>query len=97
MKRLFILFSVIASFALIGFSSAKAQAIQGYVNTAQSYVATAQGFGNEIQAKIAISQGYSNEVQTRLAVDTKEYEWLMGQQAKLQADYDRGIQLLRAG
>ena len=83
--------------ARAGFSAAKAQAIQGYVNTAQSYVATAQGFGNEVQAKIAISQGYSNEVQTRLAVDTKEYEWLMGQQAKLQADYDKGLQVVAKG
>tara|TARA_Y100001938_G_scaffold103547_1_gene141318 strand:+ start:779 stop:3856 length:3078 start_codon:yes stop_codon:yes gene_type:complete len=80
--------------ARAGFSSAKAQSIQGYVNTAQSYVATAQGFANEIQAKINIAQGYSNEVQARLAVDTSHYGWYEKQQAKLQADYDKGLQLL---
>jgi len=80
--------------ARAGFSSAKSQAIQGYVNTAQSYVATAQGFANEIQAKIGIAQGYSNEVQARLAVDTSHYGWIEKQQAKLQADYDKGLQLL---
>ena len=80
--------------ARAGFSSAKSQAIQGYVNTAQSYVATAQGFANEIQIKIGIAQGYSNEVQARLAVDTSQYGWIEKQQAKLQADYDKGLQLL---
>jgi hypothetical protein len=57
-------------------------------------VATAQGFANEIQAKIGIAQGYSNEVQARLAVDTSHYGWIEKQQAKLQADYDKGLQLL---
>ena len=52
---------------------------------------------SEIQAKIAISQAYANEAQVRLAVDTKEYEWLMGQQVKLQADYDRGLQVMVKG
>jgi len=79
------------------FVGAKSQAVQGYIGTAKSYVATAQGFSNEIQSKIVIAQGYSNEVQSRLSVDTTEYIWYEKQQAKLQADYDRGIQLLRAG
>ena len=79
------------------FVAAKSQAVQGYIETAKSYVATAQGFANEIQSKVGIAQGYSNEVQMRLAVDSAEYSWYEKQQAKLQADYDRGIQLLRAG
>ena len=49
---------------------------------------------NEIQIKIGIAQGYSNEVQARLAVDTSQYGWIEKQQAKLQADYDKGLQLL---
>ena len=61
---------------------AKSQAVQGHIGTAQSYVATAQG--------------YASEVQSRLTVDTTEYSWYEKQQTKLQADYDRGIQLLRA-
>ena len=40
---------------------------------------------------------YNNGGTSRLAVDTKEYEWLMGQQAKLQADYDKGLQILMGG
>jgi len=83
--------------ARAGFSSAKAQAVQGHINTAQSYVATAQGFGTEIQAKIGIAQGYSNEVQSRLGVDTAHYAWYEKQQAKLQQDYDRGLQVLIGG
>ena len=47
-----------------------------------------------IQAKIAIAQAYAAEVQTRLAVDTKQYEWLQNQQVKLQADYDKGVQII---
>ena len=52
-----------------GFSSAKSQAVQGHINTAQSYVATAQGFANEVQSKIAISQGYLAEANARMQRD----------------------------
>jgi len=67
------------------------------MNTAQGYVATANAYLQQIQAKIGIAQGYANEVQSRLAVDTAEYSWYEKQQAKLQADYDRGIQILAKG
>ena len=60
-------------------------------------MATAQGFGNEIQAKIGIAQGYSSEDQARLGVDTAHYSWYEKQQAKLQQDYDRGLQVLIGG
>jgi len=60
-------------------------------------VATAQGFGNEIQAKIGIIQGYGSEVQSRLGVDAAHYGWYEKQQAKLQADYDKGLQMLIGG
>jgi len=83
--------------ARVGFSGAKSQAIQGHISTAQSYVATAQGFGNEIQAKIGIIQGYGSEVQSRLGVDAAHYGWYEKQQAKLQADYDKGLQMLIGG
>jgi hypothetical protein len=36
-------------------------------------------------------------VQSRLSVDTTEYSWYEKQQAKLQVDYDKGIQLLAKG
>ena len=77
------------------FTSAKSKAVQGHISTAQSYVATAKGFGDEIQAKVQIAQGYGNEVQLRLSVDSAQYGWLEKQQAKLQADYDKGLQALR--
>jgi len=69
----------------------------GYANTAQGYISTANAYLQQIQTKIGISQAYANEAQTRLSVDAAEYSWYEKQQAKLQADYDRGIQLLRAG
>ena len=55
--------------------------IQGYVATANSFLSQAQSDANEIQ--------------TRLAIDTTEYNWYQTQQAKLQADYDKGIQIMR--
>ena len=83
--------------ARASFSSAKTQAIQGYINTAQAYVATAQGFANEIQNKIGIAGAYANEVQSRLSVDTAHYAWYEKQQAKLQSDYESGLQKLIGG
>ena len=72
------------------FTGAKTQAVQAYISTAQSYIA-------EMQSKVTISQGYSNEVQMRLGVDTAHYGWYEKQQAKLQADYDKGLQILIGG
>jgi len=80
-----------------GFSSAKSQAIQGHISTAQAYVSTAQGFGSEVQSKTAIAQAYGSEIQSRLAVDSAHYGWYEKQQAKLQADYEGGIQKLLGG
>ena len=83
--------------ARAGFSSAKTQAIQGHISTAQAYVSTAQGFGNEVHSKTAIAQAYGAEIQSRLAVDSAHYSWYEKQQAKLQADYEGGIQKLLSG
>ena len=51
--------------------------------------------GNVAASLIAAANGYANEIQTRLNIDNTEYTWYERQQAKLQADYDKGIQLLR--
>jgi len=61
--------------------STKVQAVQSYTGTANAY----------------LSQASSNaaEIQSRLSVLTTEYTWLEKQQAKLQADYDKGIQIMR--
>jgi len=64
-------------------------------NVAASYINAATGYANEIQSKLNIASAYGNEVQLRLNVDSTEYQWYERQQAKLQADYDKGIQLLR--
>ena len=71
-------------------TSAKAQVWSGYFSAAQSYAQAAQTY-------LESAKGYSNEAQARLAVDAAEYGWYEKQQAKLQVDYDKGIQLLRAG
>ena len=77
--------------------SARTGQVASQVGVVQGYISAAQGYANEIQSKIAIAQGYTAEVQTRLAVDSTEYNWYQGQQAKLQADYDKGIQIVRGG
>ena len=77
------------------FTSAKSKAVQGYISTAQAYVATARGFGDEIQAKVQIAQGYGSEIQLRLSVDSAQYAWYEKQQAKLQSDYEKGLQAIR--
>ena len=81
--------------ARIGFTSAKSQAVKAYIDSANGYASVAQGYANEIQSKINIAQAYGNEVQARLAADASEYGKYEKQQAKLQADYDKGIQALK--
>ena len=68
-----------------------------YNNTAQGFLGTANAYLSQIQSKLNIAQAYSNEVQTRIAADNAEYARLEKQQAKLQADYDKGIQIVRGG
>ena len=46
---------------------------------------------------ISQAQGYVAEANIRMQREEQKYKWYQSQQAKLQADYDRGIQLLRAG
>tara|TARA_R100000458_G_C8276729_1_gene252103 strand:- start:1323 stop:2537 length:1215 start_codon:yes stop_codon:yes gene_type:complete len=71
-------------------TSAKAQVWNGYFASAGAYAQAAQTY-------LASAQGYASEVQARLQVDSTEYGWYQSQQAKLQADYDRGIQIMRGG
>ena len=51
----------------------------------------------EINASLAEAQAYGNEIQARFSIITTEYTWMEKQQAKLQADYDKGIQIVRGG
>mgnify|MGYP001219391981 CR=1 FL=1 len=63
--------------------SSKSQAVQSYLGTASNFLSQAAAF--------------STEVQTRLSVATTEYSWMEKQQAKLQDDYNKGIQKMVGG
>ena len=76
--------------------NARIAQVGGYSTVISANLNAAQGYANEIQAKIGIAQAYSSEVQTRLAVDNSQYSFYEKQQLKLQADYDKGIQAMRA-
>ena len=75
--------------------SARISQVGGYNQVVSGYLNSAQGYANEIQSKINIAQAYGNEAQARLAADASEYGKYEKQQAKLQADYDKGLQALR--
>ena len=67
--------------------SGDSQSLQKYSNEIQSYQA-------QVSKLVQSAQGYANEVQSRLQVDTAQYAWYEKQQAKLQSDYDKGLQAL---
>ncbi len=65
-----------------------------------SYRLELEGVGPYLQAAtgyISQAQGYVAEANTRMQREEQKYKWYQAQQAKLQADYDRGIQLLARG
>jgi chromosome segregation ATPase len=65
-----------------------------------SYRLELEGVGPYLQAAtgyISQAQGYVAEANTRMQREEQKYKWYRAQQAKLQADYDRGIQLLARG
>ena len=68
--------------------------VSAQVNVASGYISAAQGYATEITSKINIAGAYSKEVESRLTVDAAQYGWYEKQQAKLQADYDNGLQKL---
>jgi hypothetical protein len=79
--------------------------LNGAINIARSEIQRAQvhiqewtAIGDmrvkEINAALSEAQGYANEIQARLQVDSAQYGWYEKQQAKLQADYDKGLQAL---
>ena len=68
------------------------------ISRAQAHISEWTAIGDmrvkEINAALSEAQGYINEVQARLKVDGDQYAWYEKQQAKLQADYDKGLQAL---
>ena len=74
--------------------TARLSQVSGYSQVISGYVNAAQGYATELQSKLGIAQGYGNEVASRLSVISTEYSWMEKQQAKLQADYDKGLAYL---
>lgn len=74
--------------------TARLSQVSGYSQVISGYVNAAQGYATELQSKLGIAQGYGNEVASRLNVISTEYSWMEKQQAKLQADYDKGLAYL---
>ena len=65
-----------------------------------SYRLELEGVAPYLQAAtgyISQAQGYVAEANTRMQREEQKYKWYQAQQAKLQADYDRGVQLLAKG
>ena len=65
-----------------------------------SYRLDLEGVAPYLQAAtgyISQAQGYVAETNTRMQREEQKYKWYQAQQAKLQGDYDRGIQLLAKG
>tara|TARA_R110002020_G_scaffold384593_1_gene595586 strand:- start:1882 stop:3411 length:1530 start_codon:yes stop_codon:yes gene_type:complete len=56
-----------------------------------------QLYQSQVAKLVQNAQGYLSESQSRLAVDTAKYAWYEKQQAKLQADYNKGLQFLTGG
>ena len=75
------------------FTGAKGQAVQAIVSEASGYLNAASGYASEIQSKLSIAQGYATEANVRMQRDNQKYQWYQGQQAKLQQDYNQGLQL----
>ena len=79
--------------------------LNGAINIARSEISRAQAHLSEwtaigdmrvkeINAALSEAKGYADEIQARLQVDTAYYGWYEKQQAKLQSDYDKGLQAL---
>ena len=54
-------------------------------------------FFQEATSYINQAQGYISEANARISIDSQRYQWYQAQQAKLQQDYDKGVQLLIGG
>lgn len=60
----------------------------------QKYSNELQAYQSQVGKLVQSAQGYINEVQSRLQVNSAQYSFYEKQQAKLQADYDKGLQSL---
>ena len=60
----------------------------------QKYSNEIQSYQQQVAKLVQSAQGYANEAQSRMQVDAAQYGWYEKQQAKLQSDYDKGLQAL---
>lgn len=73
--------------------NARVSQVGGYGQVVSGYLNAASGYASEIQSKLSIAQGYASEANIRMQRDNQKYQWYQGQQAKLQQDYNQGLQL----
>ena len=78
---------------------ARANAAIAEINVLMSsYRLELEGVAPYLQAAtgyISQAQGYVSETNTRMQREEQKYKWYQSQQAKLQADYDKGIQIMK--
>ena len=63
------------------------------LNSAQQHLAEWSAISGVASSE---AQGFIAEAQARIARDNQKYQWYQGQQVKLQADYDKGLQVIMA-
>jgi len=72
---------------------------QAEIQRAQAHLSEWTSIGDmrvkEANAALSEANGYVSEINIRMSRDKQKYDWYMTQQAKLQQDYDKGIQFLR--
>ena len=75
--------------------------VQAEIQRAQAHLSEWTSIGDmrvkEVNAALSEANGYVSEINTRMARDKQKYDWYMAQQAKLQQDYDKGLQIVRGG
>ena len=60
----------------------------------QHWVSIGDMRAKQANAALAEANGYIGEASARMQRDAQQYQWYQGQQAKLQQDYDKGLQML---
>ena len=82
-------------------ASATIGAINAEIQRAQANLTQWNAMGDmrvkEINVALSEANGYISEVKTRMERANQKYQWYQGQQAKLQQDYQQGIQMLIGG
>ena len=70
--------------------------IQRAQTSIQHWVSIGDMRAKQANAALAEANGYISEAKIRMERDSQKYQWYQAQQAKLQQDYDKGVQMLVA-